>query len=113
MSTRLAWLVANPDSVADVALEEIPRLKGALAEIDALLQLRLNTAPLPSQEEKPGPGGDRLLTIAEAAKRINVKTSWIYDHQKTLPFIRKLGTRTLRVSEQELEYWMNNGGRRP
>ena len=110
--SRLAWLVADPDRVADVALEDVPSLMGVLAEIGARLQLRLNTPSLPPQEQKPHQDEDRLLTITEAAQRINVRPRWIYSCQKRLPFVRRLGARTLRVSEQGLEKWLVKSGQR-
>src|SRR5215475_3805604 len=48
---------------------------------------------------------DRLLTVSEAAAKLQKSKDWIYRNQKQLPFIRKLG-RDLRCSEKELEKWI-------
>jgi len=48
---------------------------------------------------------DRLLTVSEAAAKLQKSKDWIYRNQKQLPFIRKLG-RDLRCSERDLEKWI-------
>jgi predicted DNA-binding transcriptional regulator AlpA len=49
---------------------------------------------------------DRLLDVTEAARLLDVRPRWLYDHAKTLPFTRKLGGRTLRFSEAGLRRWL-------
>ncbi len=43
-------------------------------------------------------GGDRLLDVETASKLLSVDESWLYRHQKKLPFVRKLAPRVLRFS---------------
>jgi predicted DNA-binding transcriptional regulator AlpA len=46
-----------------------------------------------------------LIDVHEAAKLLNVTTDWLYHRTKTLPFVRKLGPRTLRYSRAGLYEW--------
>jgi excisionase family DNA binding protein len=48
---------------------------------------------------------ERLLTVEEAAAKLQKSKDWIYRHQKQLPFMRRIG-RDLRCSEKELEKWI-------
>jgi len=49
---------------------------------------------------------DRLLTIPDAAARLGVTSRWLYRRADTLPFMRRLSRRALRVSQAGLERWM-------
>lgn len=45
---------------------------------------------------------ERLLSPAEAARRLGVSVRWLYRNARRLPFTRKLTKRTLRFHEQGL-----------
>ncbi len=49
---------------------------------------------------------DRLLTVEEAARRLNVTKDWLYHHRKELPFAVKLGRKQLRFSAAKLERYL-------
>jgi excisionase family DNA binding protein len=69
--------------------EELPRLIGDLAEIQATAQARLlipSPVPVPS---------DELLEIEEAAERLSVSQDYLYKHANRLPFTRRMGRRLL------------------
>lgn len=56
------------------------------------------------------PVPDSLLTIQEAAARLGVTPRWLYRHANTLPFMRRLSRRALRVSKAGLERWVDRRG---
>ncbi|HMU61590.1 MAG TPA: hypothetical protein PKA66_07400 [Gemmatimonadales bacterium] len=55
--------------------------------------------PIPARIEQ----GDRLLTVAEVAGRLEVEEQWVYRHADEWDFTRRLGRRTLRFSEAGLQ----------
>jgi len=77
----------------------------ACAALEARIAVRFATATA----EAPAPaevGPDRFLTVREAAARLGVKPQYIYEHQATLPFVERVGSRALRVSERRLARYM-------
>jgi hypothetical protein len=59
--------------------------------------------------EPPAPadtGADRFVTVREAAARLGVKAQYIYEHKATLPFVERVGSRAIRVSERRLARYM-------
>jgi len=88
------------DQIATVAQDEIPTALGALAEADARLRLRLLASPAPA-----GAVEDRLLTVADVARRLATPVNYVYRHADTWPFTRRVG-RHLRFSEQGLSEWL-------
>ena len=51
-------------------------------------------------------GGDKLLTIGEAAAVLKTSEDWLYRHWKTLPFAVLLSPRQLRFSLKGLEQYI-------
>ncbi len=51
-------------------------------------------------------GGDHLLDVENASKLLSVDESWLYRHQKKLPFTRKLAPRVLRFSYQGIQKYL-------
>jgi predicted DNA-binding transcriptional regulator AlpA len=49
---------------------------------------------------------DRLLSVEEAAKMLDVSMDWLYRHSKKLPFTRKLGPKMLRFSSHGIGQWI-------
>jgi helix-turn-helix protein len=45
------------------------------------------------------------LTVAEAADRLHVAPRWVYRHARSLPWVRRLGPKTLRVDPEGLARW--------
>jgi len=77
----------------------------ACAALEARIAVRLATA----SAEAPAPadaGPDRFLTVREAAARLGVQAQYIYEHKKTLPFVERVGSRAIRVSERRLARYM-------
>lgn len=81
---------------------ELPALAGELARALGAVLARTAT---PAAPPAPAEAADTLLTVEQAAGRLGVTRTWLYRHAGTLPFTRKLGHRTLRFSERELERW--------
>jgi hypothetical protein len=118
---RYPRIAGSPYSHTDIAevvgtlealdLEHAPwaalvALLAACASAEGRIAARLATACA----ESPAPaaaGPERLISVAEAAARLAVKPQWIYEHQKRLPFVRRVGDRALRVSEPALERYID------
>jgi predicted DNA-binding transcriptional regulator AlpA len=106
----VAELFEMPSLAMAVPASNIPSLLGQLEGLRAVLLARLINAgasALPTSLQVPtGSQNDRLLTPAEAAGRMGVKTRWLYQHHRTLPFARKLSRRVLRFDEAGLYRWL-------
>ena len=55
---------------------------------------------------KRGAVEERLLDADEAATMLAVTPEWLYHNRKRLPFIRKLGRKTLRFSYVGILRWI-------
>jgi excisionase family DNA binding protein len=78
--------------------EELPRFLGALRECEATALARL-TSPVPVDTT------DELLTIEQAAQRLNVSTNYLYRHHARFGFSRRIG-RALRFSAAGLQKYI-------
>jgi excisionase family DNA binding protein len=86
----------------ELPAEELPRLLGDLAEIQATAMARL-IAPVPAQPS----GADELLSIEEASRRMGVSKDYLYRHKTELPFTRRVG-RKLLFSSLGIESYIQN-----
>ena len=82
--------------------EALPQFLGDLRRLEVVALQRVSL-PLSAVQ-----GGDRLLTVCEAAERLSQSEEWIYRHQKELPFIRHLG-RSLRCSSTAIDLFIKRG----
>lgn len=105
--TELAALAADPERVAHVASETLPRLIGEAETLRALLWAEHQARAVRTVAPKPERNGgqDRLLTAAEAAEQLGVSRRWVYRKADRLPFTKRLGAGTLRFSERGLQKW--------
>ncbi len=71
-------------------VDELPRFLGELEEVRYTALARLS-APARSPSSEP----DQLLSIGEAACRLNVSKDYLYRHGKELPFMRRIGRKVL------------------
>jgi excisionase family DNA binding protein len=88
---------------------DLPALAGELARTLALVVARSATSAVTAAPPTSPPVdsvSDELLTVEEAAARLNVKVSWLYRHVRELPFARKIGRRTLRFDARGLDRWL-------
>lgn len=83
------------------AVEALPPGTGVTLTRELLLEA------LPDGTDDTTEPPDRLLTVREAAERLGVSPKYVYAHQKSFPFARRLpGGNALRFSERGLERWM-------
>ncbi len=88
-------------AVANVPVSHIPTLLGVLATIQATAQLRMH-----HQEPEPARQEERLLTIEEAAQRLNMTKDYLYRNANKFPFIVRPAPRQVRVSLIGLERYI-------
>lgn len=107
---ELATLVSDPERIEDVDLARVPDLLAAVEALRVRLWGKMMAPPrrimAPERSDVERATGDRLLTVDEAAARLGLTAKALYRRAARLPFTRKLGARTLRFSEKELERWL-------
>jgi Helix-turn-helix domain len=87
----------NLDDIASVPRGEIPKL------IIALTARLLEPEPAEPASDEP----DRMLTASEAAERLRRSPKWLSRHRKSLPFARRLASRSWVYSESGLKRWLS------
>lgn len=100
-------LAALREAITTTGREELPDLVAELARLDALARLRL--VENEHNEPDPEPGiqpAERLIDVDAAAEMLGVDRRWLYDRSDRLPFVRRLGRRTLRFSEPGIVRWL-------
>jgi excisionase family DNA binding protein len=85
------------------AIEALPAGSSITLPRDALLQAINGNGAAPKPEPEQA---DRLLTVTEVAKRLDVSRRYVYGHIDEFPFVRRLGPKTLRFSERGLDKWL-------
>ena len=75
-----------------------PRVAGAL---------RLVLAELGAVDGLADAAPDRLISLEDAAERLNVKPRWLKDNRP--PYVVELSSKTLKVSEKRLTAWLRRG----
>ncbi len=99
-----AELVAAPARIAEVDPAAVPVLLAQLAAAQAQLAARLLESP-PDDGSEARAGAGELLRVEEAAKRLNVSTTWLYRRAGRLPFVVRLDGH-VRVSAAGLERYL-------
>jgi predicted DNA-binding transcriptional regulator AlpA len=95
-------LLADPSRAAQVPREEAVALLTQLSTLQVAL-LTAASRPLDvATRERERPEPDRMLDVREAAEMLGVTPRWLYRHAGSLPFMRKLGPKTLRFSRAGL-----------
>jgi len=85
----------------DLDIAAIPRAK-IPALIAALAARLLEPEPVEPVSDDP----DKMLTTEEACALLRRSAKWISRHRKTLPFARRLASRSWVYSEQGLRRWL-------
>ncbi len=88
--------------VVEATPEDLPSLAGALEEARARCWARLNAPP--TNGHAAPPAEDSNVSVATAAGRLGMSPSYIYKNAKSLPFIRRIGSRVL-CSAKGLTAW--------
>lgn len=101
MTDARAHLRALADALPADGVATVP-----VAWLRDLLAAEAVSQPVPDAESPLAEPEDRLLAVAEAAKRLGVTPDWLYRHAKQLPFTVKLGRKTLRFSSVKLERYL-------
>lgn len=99
----IAALVANPNRVIDVPVNQIAALLASLASEQARLvaiQGVLMTRLLASQAAVTDESVDQLLTAEEVAKTLGVTTRWVQRRARRLPFARRLSEHAVRIQNR-------------
>ena len=104
----LADLVTAPDRAKELPVGAIPALLVQVAAVQAALAARLIevqvVGPAPREEANIGYGA-KWITAEEAAEISGLKRRWFYQH-KSLPFVRQVSRKAIRISEPGLRKWM-------
>lgn len=74
----------------EFSADDLPGLLGEIEVIRYTALARLSPAPYIGSGQP-----DQLVSIAEAARRLNVSQDYLYRHWKELPFTRRMGRRLL------------------
>jgi len=84
---------------------DIPAAMTMLAAWQAQLAARLMDT-MQKPQDQPSSESDVMLKVEEVAARLRKSTKWVYHRAKTLPFARRLGSRSWVFSSQGLERWL-------
>ncbi len=103
----------DPDQIVSIATADIPGLIGEAEALKARLWARLQECAAPVGSASPRQvtnGSHRLLTAGQAAERLEVTLTRLYELTKTgaLPAVR-IG-RQIRFSPEALNEWIDGGG---
>jgi hypothetical protein len=104
----LAEFLTDPQRAKEVPLVAIPAILTQLAAVQVVLGARLLEAQgerSPAWEEAPAGHRDQWITPDKAAKIAGLSRRWFYQH-KSLPFVRPISRKVIRVSEPGLRKWL-------
>ncbi len=99
MSVDLQALIDDPAHVPTAA---IPGLLALFSSLQSTLAARLLSAGVLPAHSDP----DHLLTVTEAAQRLQVSQDWLYRHAGGLPFTVRVG-RYLRFSSSGIDRYIH------
>ena len=103
---KLVDLLEHPERVSALPLEAVPTIRGELAKLDTLLQMRVAMAQSNGQGQPQG-NGDRLLGVREAAVKLGMSEDYLYRRYKSDPIYRDLtvnnGSRKVLFSERKID----------
>lgn len=109
----LRELVGEPSRVALLTPEQALAAVEELAVLRAaLLERAKGASPVRAEVSAGQSATDRLLTAQEVAEVLRCSVPQVYRQARRWTFARKLGHRTLRVSEAGLRAWLARQSRR-
>ncbi len=90
----------------EIPAEAIAPVITRLSSLQTALAARLIAAPANGgRPDSRREDDDELLTVADAAKLLNVSDDWVYRRAGRLPFTRRLSRKALRFSKAGLLKW--------
>ena len=93
---RIAHRIADAETMNSTApVADILRLVHEELE-------HLSNGGTPRRIQEP----EKLLTAQQVAETLSVAPRWVYEHADRLPFMRRIGSRSLRFSSRGLEKYM-------
>lgn len=104
-SSVLAALLADPERALRLPRSEAQQLLLRLAPVVTALELAASAPQAAELAE------DRILSVEEAARRLDVSRDYLYRHHAQFPFTVRRG-RKLGFSTRGLERWLAEQGRR-
>ncbi len=93
---RIAHRIADAETMNSTA---------PVADILKVIQEELghiSNGGTPRRAQEP----EKLLTAQQVAETLNVTSRWVYEHADSLPFMRRIGSRSLRFSSRGLEKYL-------
>jgi excisionase family DNA binding protein len=106
MGETRALLLGELERLAsEISVEDAPALLGDLERVRWKVRLRLEAFARGCQSGAAEPS--RLLNVTEAAGRLGCSPSWLYRHNKRLPFVVKTG-RSLRFSSKAIDSFIRS-----
>jgi excisionase family DNA binding protein len=108
MTDTLRELLTDPERLRELKDEEVAPLLIELTTMQlrlAALAECLLARTVSRSDDRPD--DDRLLQVDEAASRLGVDARWIRRRARTLPFVRRLSGKAIRVSEEGLKRWVS------
>lgn len=88
--------------IGAIAISDIPAVLAQLAAYQAQLAARLMKTPV----LEATPETDRMLKAEEVAEQLRRSVKWVARHRASLPFAKKLASRSWVYSEAGLKKWL-------
>ena len=103
----LALVVADPRRIADLRVDDVPALLGALEELRAELWARMLRVPTPAVREPGIDAEHELLTVPEVAAELRFTRGYVYEavRRADLPAVRK--GKYVRIRRTDLRAWLD------
>lgn len=103
----LALVIADPRRIAELHVDEIPGLLGALERVRAALWARMVRAPAPVTREPGTDTRDELVTVPEVAKELRFTRAYMYEavRRGDLSAVRK--GKYVRIRRSDLRAWLD------
>ena len=93
----------SPEQLRELPVEQLPEMIGQLETLKAQLWARLAT----TRTSAPGPETDTFVSVEEASTMLKMSPGWVYKNSRKLPFVRRVGPRTLRCSTAGIRRYLD------
>ena len=97
-------IIADPSGMEDITPQEAGEMLVKLSSIQTILMSRVLSGNGNGNHAQQ----DELLTVEEAANRLNTSVDWIRRHTKTLPFTVRISPKQVRFSAKKIETYLKN-----